>query len=47
VEPLRERLGEAVGQRAGHDRGVVVVRRLERGDEVGRALARGDREGPM
>ena len=34
VQPLRERLGKAIGERLGEDRRIVVVGRLELGDET-------------
>jgi hypothetical protein len=44
VQPLGERLGQAVGERLRHDRAVVVVVGLEPGDELVQAEPGGDRE---
>ena len=44
VQPLRERLGQPVGQRLGHDRVVVVELGLEAARDLVGAEARGDRE---
>ena len=45
VEPLGEGLGQAVGEGLGEDRRVVVVGRLELGDDLVEADAGRDREG--
>ena len=44
VQPLREGLGEAVRERLGHDRAVVVVGGLEPAHQRVDPVARGDRE---
>ena len=44
MHPLGEGLGQAVGQRLGQDRRVVVVGRLELGDDLVEPVAGGDRE---
>ena len=46
MQPLGERLGQPVGERLGQDRRVVVVRRLEAGDQLVEPVAGGDRERP-
>ena len=45
VEPLGEGLGQAVGEGLGEDRRVVVIGRLELGDDLVEADPRRDREG--
>ena len=45
VQPLGERLGQAVGERLEHDRGVGIVGGVVRRDELVRAEPGRDREG--